>query len=326
MGRTQYQRSLSGYRTAASPGHSRPSHATVLGAATTRIGRRGAGLGAGAAQSAAQANPADIVVDRLFRADPAAAPAPAAPGTAASTDPARTETSRLLSASFRESGDLSAADRTYVARLVAARTGLSQADAEKRVADVITEAKQALDKARKAAAQLALWLTAALLLGAFAASLAAVEGGQLRDGTWNGRELTPSPALNAGRHNSRPAPTTEGISWVVHPALADRVPIPIIILLALSCVSSCPMPGGARPPMPTVSSSGRPRQASRRPYTSRVAAGGSCHRRWQEPRGHDPRESQLSRIQGHSRTRFAGALGSGAALRRRARARQRNGA
>jgi hypothetical protein len=98
-----------------------------------------------------------------------------------------------LSASFRESGDLSAADRTYVARLVAARTGLSQADAEKRVAEVITEAKQGLDKARKAAAQLSLWLTAALLLGAFAASLAAVEGGQLRDGTWNGRELTPRP-------------------------------------------------------------------------------------------------------------------------------------
>jgi hypothetical protein len=30
-----------------------------------------------------------------------------------------------------------------------------------------------------------------LLLGAFAASLAAVEGGQLRDGTWNDRVLTP---------------------------------------------------------------------------------------------------------------------------------------
>jgi hypothetical protein len=29
------------------------------------------------------------------------------------------------------------------------------------------------------------------LFGAFAASLAAVEGGSLRDGTWNGRVLTP---------------------------------------------------------------------------------------------------------------------------------------
>jgi hypothetical protein len=38
--------------------------------------------------------------------------------------------------------------------------------------------------------QLAFWLMASLLLGAFAA-LAAVEGGQLRDGTWNDRVLTP---------------------------------------------------------------------------------------------------------------------------------------
>jgi hypothetical protein len=82
-------------------------------------------------------------------------------------------------------------DRTYVARLVAARTGLSQAEAERRVDQVVTEAKAAADRARKAAAQLSFWLTASLLLGAFAASLAAVEGGQLRDGSWNDRVLTP---------------------------------------------------------------------------------------------------------------------------------------
>ena len=78
-----------------------------------------------------------------------------------------------------------------MARLVAARTGLSPADADKRVTEVITETKQYLDKSRKAAAQLSLWLAASLLLGAFAASLAAVEGGQLRDGTWDDRKLTP---------------------------------------------------------------------------------------------------------------------------------------
>jgi hypothetical protein len=32
-------------------------------------------------------------------------------------------------------------------------------------------------------------MTAALIFGAFAASLAAVEGGQLRDGTWKERGL-----------------------------------------------------------------------------------------------------------------------------------------
>jgi hypothetical protein len=47
----------------------------------------------------------------------------------------------------------------------------------------------AADRARKSAVKLAFWLTAYLLFGAFAASLAAVEGGQARDGTWNDRRL-----------------------------------------------------------------------------------------------------------------------------------------
>src|SRR5664280_1919642 len=64
------------------------------------------------------------------------------------------------------------------------RTGLSQADADRRVSDVVTQAKADMDGARKAAAQLAFWLMASLLFGAFCASLAATEGGGLRDGTW----------------------------------------------------------------------------------------------------------------------------------------------
>jgi len=76
-------------------------------------------------------------------------------------------------------------DRSYLAKLVAARTGLSQADAEKRVDEVVVSARQALDAARRAAAQLALWLAASMFIGAFAASLAAIEGGQLRDGVWD---------------------------------------------------------------------------------------------------------------------------------------------
>ena len=154
--------------------------AAALGAATSNI--------VGATQVAAQVGPTDLAVDNLFRADPAAAPAT---GAISGPDPARAEIGRLLTASFRDGGDLIPADRTYVARLVAARTGLSPADADKRVTEVITETKQYLDKSRKAAAQLSLWLAASLLLGAFAASLAAVEGGQLRDGTWDDRKLTP---------------------------------------------------------------------------------------------------------------------------------------
>jgi hypothetical protein len=94
---------------------------------------------------------------------------------------------RPFTTSFRNGGELKAADRDYVSKVVAARTGLSQADADKRVNDVVTQAKTDLDATRKATAQLAFWLTASLLLGAFCASLAATEGGGLRDGTWGSK-------------------------------------------------------------------------------------------------------------------------------------------
>jgi hypothetical protein len=97
----------------------------------------------------------------------------------------------LWTAGFRGDDDLNAGDRAYVAQLVAARTGMSQADAQKRVDQVVIEAKTAADNTRRNATHLSFWLTAALLFGAFAASLAAAEGGALRDGTWNDRVLTP---------------------------------------------------------------------------------------------------------------------------------------
>jgi hypothetical protein len=161
-----------------------------------------AGVGGAASQATRSVNPGDIFVDKLFRPDtaqPASAPAsssaagnqnPAAP-SGANSNQSRAEVLRLWTASLQGNQDLSTADKTYVAQVVAARTGMSQADAEKRVNDVIVEAKTAADTARKGAAKLSFWLTAAMLFGAFAASLAAVEGGSLRDGTWNDRVLIP---------------------------------------------------------------------------------------------------------------------------------------
>jgi len=73
---------------------------------------------------------------------------------------------RLFTADFRNGGEPSAADRSYIAKVVAARTGLSQADADKRVNDVIVQVKADLDKARKAAMKLAIWLTLSLFIGA----------------------------------------------------------------------------------------------------------------------------------------------------------------
>ena len=103
---------------------------------------------------------------------------------------------------------------------MAARTGLSQADAEKRVNDVVTQVKSDADAARKATAQLAFWLVASLLIGAFCASLAATEGGGLRDGTW-GRKAQPANFNMKGKH---PCPFFSGLS-------ESRFPLIILILL-----------------------------------------------------------------------------------------------
>jgi hypothetical protein len=158
--------------------------AGVLGAATTHmVSGAASGVGAAATQ---RVNPSQLYVDQLFRAS-AGGPSAAAPAN----DMARAEVLRLWSSSLGAKGDLAASDRTYVARLIASQTGMSQSDAENRVNAVIAQAKSDADGARRAAAKLSFWLAAALLFGAFAASLAAVEGGQLRDGTWDDRRLVP---------------------------------------------------------------------------------------------------------------------------------------
>jgi hypothetical protein len=102
----------------------------------------------------------------------------------------RQEIARLLTADFRNGREAWAADRSYISKVVAARTGLSQADADKRVNDVVAQIKADLDKARKAAMQLAIWLTLSLFIGALSAALAAMEGGGLRDGTWGSKTRT----------------------------------------------------------------------------------------------------------------------------------------
>jgi hypothetical protein len=158
--------------------------ASVLGAvllaspASSLIGGAASGATQATASAASQAGPMDGYVDTLMRSD-----APAAQN-AGNAQESRGEMVRLFTRSFRNGSELKPADREYVSKVVAARTGLSQADADKRVNEVVTQVKADLDAARKASAQLAFWLTASLLLGAFCASLAATEGGGLRDGTW----------------------------------------------------------------------------------------------------------------------------------------------
>jgi hypothetical protein len=153
------------------------SAAVLASAASNIVGGTSAGLTQAAGSAAGQSTgPVAGFVDLLLRADPAATPST---GDVAAP---RDELYRLFASSLSSGGDFASADRSYMAQVVAARTGLNQADAEKRVSHVI--AKSAADNARRTAAQFALWLTASLLFGAFSASLAATEGGGVRDGTW----------------------------------------------------------------------------------------------------------------------------------------------
>jgi len=89
-------------------------------------------------------------------------------------------------------GSLPPEDTKYVGQMIAQRTGMSQADAEKRVTDTFTRmqtkakdaevaARDAADKTRKASAYAALWIFVSLLVGAFVASLSATYGGRRRD-------------------------------------------------------------------------------------------------------------------------------------------------
>jgi hypothetical protein len=136
----------------------------------------------GAMQSSATPNSpvSEYSIDKLFRATGSA-------GTGTpSTDP-RAEAGHTI-ANAVVNGSLPDADRAYLADQVAARTGISQADAQARVDAFIAEAMQAQEKlkaeadaARKAAAETSIFLALSMLVGAFIASVAAALGGRLRD-------------------------------------------------------------------------------------------------------------------------------------------------
>ncbi|PBB17840.1 hypothetical protein [Mesorhizobium sp. WSM4313] len=175
--------------------------ATVLGTAISGIVGTGAqattgllsGAAAGATSQASSAQSpsandlAGYFVDALFRpADNAAAATPPA-GTPQNNADAAGQATRILAISAAN-GEMSANDKAYLARLVASRTGLPQADAQKRVDEVLAsveeaknKAKAAADKARKASATTALVGALSLVIGAFIAAVAGVLGGRQRD-------------------------------------------------------------------------------------------------------------------------------------------------
>jgi hypothetical protein len=151
--------------------------AFLTSAAASMIGgaaRTGATVAevSGSTQSSGGAGQSGYFVNALLRTS--------APSSAQDNASVRDEIGPILANGLRE-GSLPQADKSYLAQMVAAKTGLSEPDAEKRVDDVYAQAQQAADKARKAIAHLMYWTFLALLIGAFCASFAATIGGKQRD-------------------------------------------------------------------------------------------------------------------------------------------------
>jgi hypothetical protein len=187
--------------------------ATVINA-TSRVaagaaqGAAASGTAAAVNQSGQQAQPISdrYYVDMLFR--PAAPNAAGNAGTAGATTgvPAGATTSTTTATTSQgnagedraivtrifvrdlPSGTLAPDDRTYVAQIVARRDGISQAEAEQRVDQTVTQvkaaedrARQAAEKARKTAAFGGIVTALAMLVGAFIAAVSGAYGGKLRD-------------------------------------------------------------------------------------------------------------------------------------------------
>jgi hypothetical protein len=114
----------------------------------------------------------DYYVDTLFRT--------AHPEATRSDEPFRAEAGLILANAMSQQA-LMPQDRTYLAELVSARTGMNKSEAERRVDDTVAADRYAADNARKALAHSFYWLFVALLFGAFCSSFAATIGGRQRD-------------------------------------------------------------------------------------------------------------------------------------------------
>ncbi len=172
----------------------------IAGAATaftaahsTSMVAAGAASGASARATDALARaPADYAVDLLLRPAPSAGGQPAQPGGAAPAASGgdaglRAETTRIFRSAI-DNRALTQRDRDYLAQVVATRTGLPEAEAQKRVDEAVKEAqnleikaREAADKARKTAVITGFMAAASLLIGLAAACAGASLGGRHRD-------------------------------------------------------------------------------------------------------------------------------------------------
>lgn len=136
-------------------------------------------IGGGAHAAVGAVYTADAyAVDRLFRHTA---------GESQSAGEAREEASHIVANAWA-TGTVSDSDRTYLAELVAARTGAPGTEAQRRVDEFVEGALDARLKAQadaaaaaKTATEVAIYTALSMLVGAFIACVSAALGGRLRD-------------------------------------------------------------------------------------------------------------------------------------------------
>lgn len=148
----------------------------------------GAASGVASNPRAVSMNPADYAVDLLLR--PPQSGATTALNTISNTgndESFRSEAGRIFTGSIKNQS-FSERDRAYLTQMVITRTGLPEADAQRRVDASVTEARdlevkarQEADKARRAALITAFIAAVSLLISLGAATAAAAAGGRHRD-------------------------------------------------------------------------------------------------------------------------------------------------
>jgi hypothetical protein len=127
----------------------------------------------------AAAQPAAILVDRTLRGRP---DAPAV------SDAERAAIGRILTTAATSDTGIDQADRDYLAGVVAARAGIAPEEAQARIDQVVTQAREleatardAAERARHASIVAAFLTAAALAIGAAVSYFAAAMGGNHRD-------------------------------------------------------------------------------------------------------------------------------------------------
>ena len=129
----------------------------------------------GAIGTASNAGAMDYYTDKLMRSDAVAGTTAVSADTQYNAQIGRILATNIAARSFDET------DKAYVVREISSRTGLAEADAQKRLDDTVATLKAQAETARRYAVLFAFLTAASLLVSGLAAWWAATTGGKHRD-------------------------------------------------------------------------------------------------------------------------------------------------